>query len=147
VRALSRSKKDVASMNGTYGFVYSGAVGVGMGVFSIKDDVITGADVAGGRYHGHVTDNQETRGFNVLFDMFIPAGTFLVQNASPQEMDLTKTQISLQLEPDFDNGEPVKVFVPPGNVTLMIKRLPDEYSIYAEGISMTVTPKSPSIPN
>ena len=130
-------------MNGTYGFVYSGAVGVGMGVFNIKDNVIIGADVAGGRYHGHLADNQETGGFDVLFDMFIPAGTFLVQNASPQEMDLTKTQISVQLKPDFDNGEPIKVFIPPGDVTLMIRKLPDEYSVYANGISITITPKSP----
>jgi hypothetical protein len=131
-------------MNGTYSFVYSGAVGVGMGFFVIKDNVLTGADIGGGRYHGDVTENQETGGFNVLFDMFVPAGMVLAQNSAPQEIDLMKTEISLQFKPDFDNGEPIKVYISPGDVTLMIKRIPDEYSVYAYGVSVTITPKSPS---
>jgi hypothetical protein len=38
--------------NGTYGVVYCGADGLGVGVFNVKDGVIVGADYAGGRYHG-----------------------------------------------------------------------------------------------
>ena len=60
-------------MNGAYGFVYSGAVGVGMGVFAIRNNVLTGADLAGGRYHGRVTDDPDTGGFHVSFDMWLLA--------------------------------------------------------------------------
>ncbi len=127
-------------MNGTYGVVYAGQVVVGIGVFVVKDSVLTGADLAGGRYRGHVIDDPKTKWFQVVFDMFVPAGTLLVQNASPQEIDLTKKQLSILLEPDSDNGEPIRIHFPPGDVTLMIRRIPDENSVYASGVSVILTP-------
>jgi hypothetical protein len=129
--------------DGTYGFVYSGAIGVGIGVFVIKNSMLNGADLAGGRYRGSVTDDPQTKGLRVVFDMFVPAGTFLVQNASPQELSYTKKDISVLFPQGFDNGEPTKIYVPPGYVTLMINRIPDENSIYASGVHFTMTPVSP----
>ena|ERR1700722_3099137 len=131
-------------MNGTYKFVYSGAVSVGMGFFVIKDNVITGADLYGGRYHGQITSNEKNNGFDVIVDMFVPAGTSLVQSASYQEINHTKSKITLHLKPDFDNGEPITMFIPPGHVTFMIKRTRDEEGIYADGFSVTITPQPSS---
>jgi hypothetical protein len=131
-------------MDGTYRFVYSGEVNVGIGVFVIKDNVIKGADLFGTRYRGQIAKDPETGCLSVLLDMLVPAGTSLVQGSSFQELDRTKTEITLLLRPDFDNGKPIEVFISPGYVTLMIKRTLDAESIYADGFSLTATPKSPS---
>jgi hypothetical protein len=46
-------------MNGTYGFAYSGEIGVGMGVWDIKDNDITGADVLVGATTGRLRTIQK----------------------------------------------------------------------------------------
>lgn len=128
------------SVNGTYSFAYSGSLGVGVGVLSIQNSTLTGADLGGGRYHGVVIPDPESAGFRVVFDMLVPAGAFLVQNASPQAISHTRSGISVDFRPDFDNGEPIKIYVPPGDITLMVRRISDEYAWCASGVKVTITP-------
>jgi hypothetical protein len=130
-------------MNGTYGFVYAGFIGVGIGVFTIRGSVLTGA---GGKYAGRVVKDQ-TEGFTLDFDMFVPAGTFLVQGTSPQDINYTK-KVSISLPPDFAEGVPVKVYIPPGPVTLMIRQISDEeYSALASGFRLSVALDHPATSN
>ena len=132
-------------MDGTYGFVYSGAIGIGMGIFTLRTGDLEGVDSGGGRYKGTVIEHQETGELEVSFSMFVPAGNFLVQGTSEQELDYTKTGLMVRTPPNFGDGEPIKfgdgapikVYVPPGNLTVMIKRIPDEYSHFAGGFQVT----------
>jgi hypothetical protein len=125
--------------DGTYSFAYCGEVGVGLGVISIQNNILKGADLAGGQYTGVVTELPNAR-YRIVFDMFIPAGTFLVQGGSPQEMPHTRSGITLDLQPNFDNGEPMKLVVPPGYITLMIRRISDDFGRYASGMTVSITP-------
>ena len=63
-------------MDGTYGFVYSGVAGVGIGVFTVKDGVLNGSDGGKINYKGTVAVEDVTGNLVVSFDMFVPAGIF-----------------------------------------------------------------------
>jgi hypothetical protein len=123
-------------MNGTYGFVYSGVRGVGLGVLTIRDSVLSGSDTGGAKYSGHAVQDMATGAITILFEMFVPEGTALIQGTSAQDMNYTKTGLSVTLQSDFDNGEPVTVYIPPGNVTLMIRQIPDDYAAFANGFDI-----------
>jgi hypothetical protein len=126
--------------DGTFGFVYCGQIGVGVGVMVIKNNMLKGADLSGGRYTGAVKELLDGGGYTITYDMFVPPNVFLVQGAAPQEMAHTRSGVTLDLPLDFDNGEPIKLVIPPGDVTLMIRRIPDEYAAYARGVKLTITP-------
>jgi hypothetical protein len=123
-------------MDGTYGFVYSGATGVGIGAFTVKDGVLTGSDGGQANNKGTVAVDDVTGNFVITFDQFVPAGTFLVQGTSPLEVDSTRTR-TIPMPPGFGDGEPVSVDLPPGTVTLMVKRVPDKYAPFASGFTIT----------
>jgi len=126
-------------MKGTYAFVYGGYIGVGIGVFRVAGSDFVGADHAGCKYRGTVSKDLETGEITVSFDMFVPAGMLLVQGTSPLEFDTTKTG-SFTAPPDFGEGEPFKVYIEPGYINLMVKRIPDEYSTRADGIGVDMQP-------
>jgi hypothetical protein len=123
-------------MNGTYGFVYSGVRGVGLGVFTIRNSVFVGADTGGAKYSGHAVQDMATGVVTILFEMFAPEGTAVIHGTSAQDINYTKTGLSVTLQSDFDNGEPVTVYIPPGNVTLMIRQIPDDYAAFANGLDI-----------
>jgi hypothetical protein len=111
-------------IDGTYGFVYCGNSGLGIGVLSISGDQIDGRDFAGSSYKG--TAVQDGDGNLVLdLQMHIPAGVILVQGTAPQDVPHTR-QISWTFPPAFGDGEPQMVEFGPGPVTVMVKRIPDE---------------------
>jgi hypothetical protein len=124
-------------MDGTYGFVYSGAIGIGVGIFTLRTGALEGVDSGGGRYKGTVIEHQETGELEVSFSMFVPAGTLLVQGTSEQDIHYTKAGLTVRTPPKFGDGKPIEVYIPPGNVTVMIKRIPDEYSNFAGGFQIT----------
>jgi hypothetical protein len=79
------------SLVGTYGLVYCGNTGVGIGVFSINNvGEVTGSDFAGGRYRGHA---HEQANAEVLFDVvFVVAPDIeTVQGTGAQDVSYTKT--------------------------------------------------------
>lgn len=123
-------------MDGTYGFVYSGVAGVGIGVFTVKDGVLNGSDGGKTNYKGTVAVEDVTGNLVVSFDMFVPAGIFLVQGTSPLETDSSRSR-TITMPPDFGDGKPVTVELPPGMVTLMVKKIPDDYSQFAAGFTIT----------
>jgi hypothetical protein len=116
-------------IDGTYGLVYCGNRGLGMGVFSINNDQIEGRDFAGSTYKG--TAVQDGDG-NIVLDvqMQVPAGVILVQGTAPQDLAHAR-QISWTFPPAFGDGEPQMVeFV--GPVTVMVKRVPDENAAFVK---------------
>ena len=108
------------AIEGTYGFVYCGAEDIGIGVFSITGNSVTGRDFGGGNYVGTATENADGT-INLKLSFNVPAGVGLVQGTAPQELPYTKT-IEGKYPPLFGDGEPVDASMPP--VKVMVKRLP-----------------------
>jgi hypothetical protein len=116
------------SGNGTYKFAYCGATGVGIGLFTIKDGVITGADWGGVKYSGAIAPDNSTGGFVLDFTMTVPADAGLVQGLPPLGLKSSRTR-SLRWPADFDNGQPVPVDVD-GEITLLIRPVPGDLAAY-----------------
>ena len=123
-------------MDGTYGFVYSGAIGVGIGVFTVNDGVLSGSDGGNVNYKGRVTIDTLTGQWIVTFEQFIPAGVLLVQGTSALDYNSTRPR-EITVPPNFGDGQPVTVNLPPGQVTLMAKRVPDDFAPFAAGFTIS----------
>jgi hypothetical protein len=128
------------SVDGTYSFAYCGETGIGIGVFTIQNNVFKGSDLGGGRYSGTLTELPNGIGYRIVYDMFTPAGVFLVQGTSPQDISHTRSGITHDIPRDFGNGEPIKLFVPPGQITIMIRKIADDFAWYASGVKLTISP-------
>jgi hypothetical protein len=88
----------------------------------------------------NVSQNPDTNQVTISFDMFVPAGLQLVQGTSPLDFDCTRTA-AIVVPPAFGDGKPFEVDIPPGPVTLMVKRISDDFSVWADGVSVSITPK------
>jgi hypothetical protein len=122
-------------INGTYTFVYCGNVGIGIGIFQVTDSKLVGTDYGGINYRGTALESSETGEIHVEFTMSVPAGVPLVQGTTPLDLNVTRTG-SFTAPPGFGDGQPFEVYVAPGNVKLMIKRVPDEYSVFVDGFEI-----------
>jgi len=129
-------------MNGTYQFVYSGATGVGAGIFTVSYGKLVGCDFGGGKYSGSVSEDPATGEIIAKFDLFVPRGLVLVQGTSPLDFDTTKREVTVRMPPDYGDGKPVDVEVPPGLLTVMVRRAPDEWALYSEGFEVSITPSA-----
>jgi hypothetical protein len=113
------------ALDGTYGFLYSGAISLGFGVFNIKGGKVVGSDYAGGRYHGTATEGANGKiAVDITFE--VAPGLPLVQGTSPQELPYSR-RIQETFPPGFGDGAPLTFESPPGNITTMIKRIPDGF--------------------
>jgi hypothetical protein len=125
-------------MNGTYGFVYSGAIGVGIGVFVVADSHLSGSDYAGGKYEGTVSVDPATGNITATFTLFAPGGMLLVQGTTPLPFDSMRGPIAAKMPPEFGDGNPVELDIPPGKIIVMVKRVPDEWARAANGFSLSI---------
>jgi hypothetical protein len=119
------------TINGVYGFVYSGANGLGIGVFRVHDTQVIGHDYAGVVYRGAATP-QADGSIDLDLRMQVPAGVELVQGTSGQEIPYQR-QIKHRCPPAFGDGEPMRISGSPGEIIVMIKRVPDEFEGAATG--------------
>jgi hypothetical protein len=108
------------AIEGTYGFVYCGAEDIGIGVFSIKGNAVTGRDYGGATYVGTASENTDGT-IHLKLSFNVPAGVGLAQGTAPQELPYTKI-IEGVYPPLFGDGTPVDASQPP--VKVMVKRLP-----------------------
>jgi hypothetical protein len=114
------------AIEGTYGFVYGGANGLGVGFFTVEGERLRGIDYVGGRYDGTARENPDgTILIAIEFDVL--PGMVLVQGTPPQELPYRR-KIEQTMPQGFGDGRPVELATPPGGVTFMIKRVPDEAS-------------------
>jgi hypothetical protein len=116
------------SIDGTYGFVYCGNRGLGIGVFLVEGQRIEGRDFAGGRYMGAAV--QDGKG-NIQLDvqMQVPAGG-VAQGTASQDLPHTR-HIHWTFPPAFGDGEPQMVEFA-GPVTVMVKRVADKNAAIAK---------------
>ena len=108
------------SLDGTYGFVYCGAIDLGIGAFIIENGAIRGRDYCGLNYSGTVQENAD-KTITIRVTYRIPAGGILVQGVTPQDIPYDKV-IEQTFPPLFGDGKPIETASPP--VTVMIRRLP-----------------------
>lgn len=130
-------------MDGTYAFVFSGAIGVNLGIFRVEGSRVIGSDLSGGGYSGTVSEDPASGEITAAFDMFIPRGIELIQGASALDVDSTR-RVVVKLPRDFGSGDPQQLYVPPGFVWVIVVRVPDDpFAAYAAGMTVSITPKAP----
>jgi hypothetical protein len=128
------------SIEGTYGFVYSGANGLGVGVFRVRGSALQGVDYAGGKYEGTAVENEDGS-ISIAVDLTVNPGMALVQGTAPQDFPYSRL-IAQSVPSSFGDGRPIELDSPPGSVTVMIKRVPDEYErALSEGVSVYIGDK------
>ena len=115
------------TIDGTYAFAYSGANGLGVGVFRIDNTGrFEGVDFVGGKYEGSARENKDgTIGLKIEFDVL--PGMTLVQGTAPQDTPYRRS-IDQNLPPEFGDGRPFELNSPPGIIWLIVKRVPDDFS-------------------
>jgi hypothetical protein len=66
---------------------------------------------------------------SIDFDVTMEAkpGVWLVQGTGPQELPHSR-RLKHKFPRDFGDGKPQYIFLPPGMVTLMVKRVVDQFS-------------------
>lgn len=123
---MRNAKNGLAAMkfNGAYQYCYSGYTGVGVGVFSIKNDAIWGGDWGGITYEGKITWQGEGNPLVVPLSMTIPPGSSMVQGTAPQEI-LQRREFQIQIPEKFAEGDPFQIIVPPGPVWIAARRIPE----------------------
>src|SRR4051794_805000 len=111
------------SLVGTYGFVYCGNTGVGIGVLSINSGgEVTGCDLTGGRYRGHA---HERANGEVLFDVvFVVAPDIEPSRARAPRRVLHTRPLKHVFPAKFGDGAPQNVLLPLGQVTAMMNKEP-----------------------
>jgi hypothetical protein len=114
------------AIDGTYGFVYCGSNGLGVGVFCVHGDRFEGLDYAGGRYEGTAVEDQHGN-IRLRLTFQGPAGMGLVRGTAPQDAALTR-EIRQIMPRAFGDGRPIEIISGSRTVTVMVKRIPDEFA-------------------
>jgi hypothetical protein len=111
---------------GTYGFAYSGAHGIGIGVFTISDEQFRGVDFVGGRYEGTARENADgTIALDITFD--VSPGIMLAQGTAAQDAPYSRP-IKQTLRQNFADAGPIEIVAPPGKLYVMLRRVPDNWA-------------------
>ena len=115
-------------IDGFYGIYYTGVGGSGIGVLVIKDGLIVGADMVGGRYDGTYRHNAATGNYDAQLRMSFPPGTSLVTGAlaGPQPMNLDMTTV---LPANLGGEQPIRIATPTGPVNVIFRKLRDYPSV------------------
>ena len=125
------------SIDGTYGFVYSGVNGLGVGIFTVVGEKFDGVDFGAGRYNGTAHENSDGS-ISISIDFDVKPGMVLVQGTAPQDIP-HRRHIEHEMPPLFGDGKPVEIPSPPGFVTVMVKQVPDDYArALSEGVSVSI---------
>jgi hypothetical protein len=77
------------STDGTYGFVYCGAISIGLGVFTVANGVVRGSDYGGGRYDGAAQENADGT-IDLTLSFEVAPGMILVQGTAAQDIPHTR---------------------------------------------------------
>jgi hypothetical protein len=125
------------SIDGAYGFVYSGANGIGIGMFTINGEKFRGVDFAGGQYDGTAKENLDGS-ISLDIEFEVKPGMMLVQGTSPQEVSYRRS-IKQTVPLKFSDGEPLVLSSPPGTLYVMVKQIPDDWArAVDEGVTVKI---------
>jgi hypothetical protein len=112
-------------IEGTYGFVYCSVNGFGMGVFTLKGERFIGVDSGGVNYDGTAKEQEDG---SIVLDVKLNVPTELetAQSRAAQGLPHTR-QFVTTLPPAFGDGKPQEISSVPGNVTVMIRQVRDDF--------------------
>lgn len=131
------ARNEAIAIDETYGFVYCGANGLGFGVFTVTDGRLEGRDMGNLEYIGTATEAADGW-IEIDLKLKVPAGAPLVQGTSPQALPHER-HTKHRFPSGFGDGKPHELDAPPGTVTAMIKRIPDEFARAArDGFSIQI---------
>jgi hypothetical protein len=98
------------AIDGSYGFVYCGNNGLGIGVFTVKGNRVESRDYFGVRYTGTAVQDAEER-IELDLTLDVPAGVTLAPGTAPQDLPHTR-QVRQTMPPAFGDGNPVEITHP-----------------------------------
>ena len=125
------------AIDGTYGFVYCGSNGLGVGVFCVHRERFEGMDYAGGRYEGTAVEDQHGN-IHLHLSFEGPAGMGLFERATAQDAPIRR-ELRQMMPRDFGSGRPIEIISRSRTVTVMVKRIPDEFGAAAtQGLSFQI---------
>ncbi len=125
--------------DGTYGFVYCGVIGIGIGVFTVRSGALVGRDYSGVIYHGSAND-QPDGSIDLSIIMTMSSAIPLAEGTPAQ--DRHRREVVHRYPPLFGDGKPIEVTMGPGPITVMIKRIHDSFASAAtDGISAEIAAK------
>ena len=112
-------------IEGTYGFVYCSVNGFGMCVFTIKGEQFIGVDSGGVNYDGTAKEQEDG---SIVLDvkLNVPPELETAQSRASQGLPHTR-QFVATLPPAFGDGKPQEISSVPGNVTVMIRQVRDDF--------------------
>jgi hypothetical protein len=111
------------SIEGVFAIAYGGNIGLGLAVIKVTDGQVFGHDFVGSKFTGTaVEDDYGSIDFDVTME--VKPGVWLVQGTGPQELPHSR-RLKHRFPRDFGDGKPQYIFLPPGMVTLMVKRVID----------------------
>ena len=114
------------SIEGVFAIAYGGNIGLGLAVIKVTDGQVFGHDFVGSKFTGTaVEDDYGSIDFDVTME--VKPGVWLVQGTGPQELPHSR-RLKHKFPRDFGDGKPQYIFLPPGMVTLMVKRVVDQFS-------------------
>jgi hypothetical protein len=122
------------AVDGTWGFVYAGETGIGIGALVVKDGRFHGTD-SEINYSGTIAEDPQTGELTVDLEMDVPAGVWLVGGAGPLDMR-HKRQQSFKLPPRFGELTPIELPLRPGKTLVIFKPYPDDYAAFADGFEI-----------
>jgi hypothetical protein len=114
---------------------------MGIGIFRVSQGGVEGLDCAGGRYIGTAIEDANGN-IRVRIKFEVRPGVILVQGTAPQDLPHTR-EIDQLLPPGFGDGKPIEIDSPPGTVTVMIRKIPDEFN---RGMSVQIGAIPPPAP-
>jgi len=111
-------------MNGIYAIYFTGYGGSSLGILSLKDGIITGADVANGIYDGEYKYDRKHSCINGNIKVTVPQGTVFVTGliATPPNQIIN---IPFSLPQDFGAEKPIEIQTPIGPINIIFKKLRD----------------------
>jgi hypothetical protein len=121
------------AVDGVWGFTYVGEVGVGCGVFIVKDGRFHGADTGGVDMEGTIVEDETTGELSISCLFKVPAGSFQVGGGSPMEVDSSHHR-DFKLPRRFDELKPIDITFYPGKTLAIFKQIPDENAWLADGV-------------
>jgi hypothetical protein len=128
------------SIDGTWGFIYWGDAGLGIGVIVIRGRNLIGSD-NWVTYCGTVDEDPASGELVVQVDMDIPAGVWLVGGAGAMDVPSKRSQ-SFRLPARLGDSTPIEVPIRPGKTMAVFRPVPEEWAAYATGFQLVPTPRA-----
>jgi len=111
-------------MEGFYAAYMTGRTGQSVLLFAIKDGRLTGVDVGGMRYDGHVDPKPDGSGFSCRVSYTIIPGTSLITGAGPVATP-TDVTVTFDLPTNFGDGPIIGIQTPTGPLNAKFVKLRD----------------------